>query len=248
MEYYLYKTSLRLSIIFLTIFLSKLDSDYLFDKFYYDTSILFKMDEKFSNELNELISNIRMIKSFGKEKDEVGKLKEYKIRYAFDLNIKSILLKKLTKFTEKPGEGVNLLYASKYIVENKFTIGKFTVFKQYQEEFIDCYNEIKNSLQDYRQLLLNWKIFFEIYDFWIKIKSLKDYIPNNFKGIIKFDNVSFAYPLKPDTKILRHLSFEIKSGKIFAICGSSGSGKTAISNALQRLYDINEGAIYLDDI
>ena len=248
MAYYLYKTSFKLSIVFLAILLCRLGSDYLFDKFYYDTSILLKMDEKYCNELNQLISNIRMIKSFGKEKDEVEKLKEYKIKYSFDLNLESIFLNKLNKLIEKASEGVNLLYVGKYILEKKFTIGKFTVFKQYQEEFIDCYNDIKNTLQDYRKLLLNWKIFFEIYDFPVKIKSLKNYIPKIFKGKIKFDNVSFAYPIKPDTNILQNLSFEIKPGKIFAICGSSGSGKTSISNVLQRLYDINGGFIYLDDI
>ena len=87
-----------------------------------------------------------------------------------------------------------------------------------------------------------------MYDFPVKIKSLKNYISENLTGKIKFENVTFSYPLKPKSNVLNNLSFDIKPGKIFAICGISGSGKSTISNLLERFYDPNEGTIYIDDI
>ena len=45
-----------------------------------------------------------------------------------------------------------------------------------------------------------------------------------------------------------NLTFNIDSGKTFAICGFSGSGKTTISNLLERFYDVNKGNIYIDDV
>ena len=67
------------------------------------------------------------------------------------------------------------------------------------------------------------------------------------KGDIEFKNVSFVYP---DTNIeaLKNVSFTVKSGKTLAILGKTGSGKSTILDLIGRLYDINHGAILVDDI
>ena len=77
----------------------------------------------------------------------------------------------------------------------------------------------------------------------------KNYIPKgNIKGKIDFKNVKFSYPSNPDVKILDNLNFSIEPGKNLALVGYSGSGKTTISNLIQRFYDPIEGNIFLDDI
>ena len=73
-------------------------------------------------------------------------------------------------------------------------------------------------------------------------------IPEQVEGQLDFENVSFAYPLKPEVMILKELSLSIKPGKVIAIVGHSGSGKTTISNLIQRFYDPVEGAIKIDGI
>jgi ATP-binding cassette subfamily B multidrug efflux pump len=66
------------------------------------------------------------------------------------------------------------------------------------------------------------------------------------KGDIQFKNVSFVYP---DTNIeaLKNVSFTVKSGETLAILGKTGSGKSTILDLIGRLYDINHGAILVDD-
>lgn len=67
------------------------------------------------------------------------------------------------------------------------------------------------------------------------------------QGKIEFKNVSFTYP---DTGIraLHNVSFVINPGESMAIIGSTGSGKSTVSNLVSRLYDIQEGEILIDDI
>ncbi|RMD43769.1 hypothetical protein DV735_g1280, partial [Chaetothyriales sp. CBS 134920] len=66
------------------------------------------------------------------------------------------------------------------------------------------------------------------------------------KGGFEFQNVSFTYPSRPDTTIIKELNLEIPAGQHTAIVGMSGSGKSTIAGLLTRLYDPNEGQILLD--
>jgi ATP-binding cassette subfamily B multidrug efflux pump len=71
--------------------------------------------------------------------------------------------------------------------------------------------------------------------------------PQPLKGEISFKNVDFIYP---DTGIqaLRNLSFEIKPGKVLAIIGRTGSGKSTIAQLLMRMYDPSKGQILIDKV
>ncbi|NHB91578.1 lipid A ABC transporter ATP-binding protein/permease MsbA [Photorhabdus cinerea] len=65
-------------------------------------------------------------------------------------------------------------------------------------------------------------------------------------GNIEFRNVTFCYPTK-EQPALQNISMHIPAGKIVALVGRSGSGKSTIANLLTRFYDVNEGSILLDD-
>lgn len=69
----------------------------------------------------------------------------------------------------------------------------------------------------------------------------------NVKGSIEFRNLSFAYPGK-DITYLKNISFKINPGETIGIVGRIGSGKTTILNLLSRLYNVEEGTIFIDDV
>ncbi|KAJ5012343.1 Leptomycin B resistance protein pmd1 [Colletotrichum sp. SAR 10_99] len=70
--------------------------------------------------------------------------------------------------------------------------------------------------------------------------------PHNVIGNIDFENVSFSYPMRPDTKVLDNYSLHIPAGKTTALVGASGSGKSTIVGLLERWNNPASGTITLD--
>ena len=73
-----------------------------------------------------------------------------------------------------------------------------------------------------------------------------DYYYKKVSGAVTLENVTFGY--NPDKTILKHVSLYAKPGQKIAFVGSTGAGKTTITNLINRFYDINEGSITIDDI
>ena len=67
-----------------------------------------------------------------------------------------------------------------------------------------------------------------------------------FRGEVRFDRVTFAYPSRAEIEVLRHLSFSAPAGKIVALVGPSGAGKSTIASLLLRFYDPQHGSILFD--
>lgn len=73
-------------------------------------------------------------------------------------------------------------------------------------------------------------------------------LPDNAKGAIRFENVTFSFPSRPDDRALDGLNLSVEPGETVAIVGPSGAGKTTIFHLLQRFYDPTAGAISLDGV
>jgi len=72
----------------------------------------------------------------------------------------------------------------------------------------------------------------------------EDYRPLN--GNVRFENVAFTYPSRPEVQVLKNIDIDIQAGDKVALVGQSGSGKSTIVQLLMRFYDIDSGAIKVD--
>ena len=72
-------------------------------------------------------------------------------------------------------------------------------------------------------------------------------LPARVRGMIRFDNVSFHYPSRPDTAALANFSLEVAPGETIAFVGPSGAGKSTTFQLLLRFYDPNSGRVLIDD-
>ena len=78
------------------------------------------------------------------------------------------------------------------------------------------------------------------------VKEDKDYYYKEMKGAVTLTDVTFGY--NPDKTILKHVSLYAKPGQKIAFVGSTGAGKTTITNLINRFYDIDSGSITIDGI
>ena len=78
------------------------------------------------------------------------------------------------------------------------------------------------------------------------VKDDKDYYYKEVRGAVTLTDVTFGY--NPDKTILKHISLYAKPGQKIAFVGSTGAGKTTITNLINRFYDIDSGSITIDGI
>ena len=72
--------------------------------------------------------------------------------------------------------------------------------------------------------------------------------PDCIDGMIEFRNVSFVYPSRGDQKIMDNFNLKVLPGEMVALVGPSGGGKSTAVRLIERLYDPDSGAIYLDGV
>ena len=87
---------------------------------------------------------------------------------------------------------------------------------------------------------------FDILDTEEEVQQKGTIIAHHFEGNIRFENVHFSYI--ENEEVLKGISLEVKAGETIAIVGATGAGKSTIINLLNRFYEINSGAIYIDDL
>ena len=87
---------------------------------------------------------------------------------------------------------------------------------------------------------------FKVLDIIELKEEKKGVLLQDLSGDISFNNVSFYY--KKDQWVLQELNFNISKGKLLALVGSTGAGKTSIINILNRFYDIQAGSIKIDGV
>jgi ATP-binding cassette subfamily B protein len=73
-------------------------------------------------------------------------------------------------------------------------------------------------------------------------------LPATARGALRFEDVSFAYPSRPDHCVLHHLDLAVDPGETVALVGPSGAGKTTVFQLLMRFYDPAAGQIRFDDL
>ena len=132
-------------------------------------------------------------------------------------------------------------------VFTSFDVGGLTVFCNYSRQFSMPINNISMQMSTIFSALAGAERVFTVMDEAPETADLPDAVDmKNVQGEVILDNVSFSYV--PGQPVLRHISLYAHAGQKIAFVGSTGAGKTTITNLLNRFYDIDEGTIAIDGI
>jgi ATP-binding cassette subfamily B protein len=197
----------------------------------------------------EMITGSKTIKAYGKEKEIIEKFNQFNA----DAANASYMAEYYSAYT---GPGVNFvnnlslslicLFGAILTKKQMLLLGDISSFVLYSKKFSGPINEIANIVTDLQSALAAAERVFELIDEKEELKDEQNAISLDVEdGNVSFKNVYFGY--SANKLILKDISFDALSGKQIAIVGPTGSGKTTIVNLLMRFYDINSGAIYLDD-
>ena len=126
-----------------------------------------------------------------------------------------------------------------------FDVGGLTVFLNFSRQFSRPINEISMQVSNVFSALAGAERVFAVMDEEPEPADTKDCIvPSPMIGHVVFHHVTFGYD--PDKTILRDINLYAKPGQKIAFVGSTGAGKTTITNLLNRFYDIQSGSITID--
>lgn len=125
-------------------------------------------------------------------------------------------------------------------------IGGLTVFVNFSRQFSRPINELSQQLTNIMSALAGAERVFTVMDEEREKDEGKKIELKNVRGDVVVDNVTFGY--NPDKTILKNVSIYAHPGQKIALVGSTGAGKTTITNLITRFYNINEGKITIDGV
>ncbi len=133
------------------------------------------------------------------------------------------------------------------MVMGRLTPGGLTIFAQYSRQFAMPINQISQQMATIFSALAGAERVFDVMDTEPETPDVPDADPMpDMKGHVVLDDVSFGYI--PGKTVLKHISLYAKPGQKIAFVGSTGAGKTTVTNLLNRFYDIDEGSITIDGV
>ncbi|KAL0985399.1 hypothetical protein UPYG_G00156400 [Umbra pygmaea] len=199
----------------------------------------------------EVLSSVRTVFAFGGQQKEINRYqknledaKHMGIRKAISANIAlgfTFLIIYLTY-------ALAFWYGSTLILAGEYTIGiVLTVFFAVTSG-VFAMGQTSPNIQAFASARGAAHKVYNIIDSKPNINSYSEdgHKPDVIKGNIEFRNIHFAYPSRPEVKVLNGMSLTVHSGQTMALVGSSGCGKSTTVQLLQRFYDPEEGSVFVD--
>ena len=200
--------------------------------------------------INENYQNLEIIKAFNKEKESIedwNKHNEERYKYWKKLNlVDSLLLHNITGvFRIIIFIGIVYYYAYSHF-NNAYgvTLGMVYMFINYTTDIIYRIADFTMGISNYIKAQGAAINIQEILKLEIEEDKASEVVEEDFRGNIKFENVSFSY--KDDFYVLRDLNLEIKENQTVAFVGHTGSGKSTIMNLIVKFYSATKGDVLIN--
>lgn len=216
-------------------------------------SIMQKKIDALNSRIQEALTNVRIIKSFVREDFEKEKfavsneeLKRSGLRafHVVILNMPIMMLAMNIATLAVVWTG------GRQVLAGAMPVGDLTAFTTYIVQVLMSLMILAMVLLQSSRAAASLKRITEVLDTRVDLTDAdaqrKDAVIE--KGTVEFRNVSFSYYKGSQEKVLSDISFRIEAGETVGIIGSTGCGKTTLVQMIPRLYDTDDGGVYVDDV
>ncbi len=229
-------------VIFITIYLS-----------YHKFNFLQEKIDALNSKVQEMLTNIRVIKALTREGYEEKRFvkvnEELKDAGLFAYRITILQLPLMTLIINFATILI-LWLGSQALNIGEIEIGDISALVTYLTQILASVNMLAMVFLQSSRAIVSSKRITEVLDTQVDIKNVKnEYSQKTVDGgNVRFEHVDFKYYKNNQELVLSDINFEIKSGETVGIIGSTGCGKTSLVNLIPRLYDVDNGAVYVDGV
>ena len=215
--------------------------------------IMQKKLDALNSTIQEVLTNVRVIKSFvreGYEEERFAKanedLKESSLN-AFKVVILNMPVMMLLMNVTTLGI---VWFGGRQILAGTMPVGDLTAFTTYIVQILMSLMMLAMVLLQSSRALASLHRITEVLDTEVSLtddgcKSPEKKVES---GKIEFKDVSFRYYKDNKEAVLSHIDFKVESGQVLGIIGSTGSGKSTLVQMIPRLYDVDEGEVFVDGV
>ncbi len=206
--------------------------------------------DKLNLVLRERVTGVRVIRAFDRDEREKQRFEQANFdltRTALKTNrLMAVVFPLITVIMNFTIIAI-IWFGAKQIDLGKLQVGSMMAVMQYVMQIMFALFFISAILIFLSRASVSAKRILEVLETKPSITDPSDQVVGEINGTIEFENVSFAYPGAKEP-VLKNISFKAEPGKVTAIIGSTGSGKSTILNLILRFYDVTEGLIKLDGV
>ena len=213
----------------------------------------FELSQKLFDDINsksrEIISGLRIIKSFNKTKffkKRFDKTNKDNMNLNIYLNKVLYLVQPIVSLTVNIGVVIIVYLSSNLLQKGTLEIGSMMAFIQYEGSILMSFVMLLMIIINIPRVVISFKRINEILNTETKSVSKNNIEIKNLESI-EFSHVYYKYEKAKDY-VLKDINFKIEENEKVGIIGSSGSGKTTIINLLLRHLELEEGNIYINGI
>ncbi len=203
---------------------------------------------KLNGYIEETVTGQKVVKVFCHEEKAIQEftdlnedLKKKQIKAQFFGGIMGPVMSNISQVSY----GITACVGGLFCIAGKLSVGNLSVFVNYSRQFSRPINEISMQVNTIFSALAGAERVFKVLDEAPEEADRPEAVPmDDIRGEVVMENVIFGYD--PDKTILKHIDLYAHAGQKVAFVGSTGAGKTTVTNLLNRFYDIQEGKITID--
>lgn len=211
-----------------------------------------KLDALNSN-IQEMLTNVRVIKSFvrGDYEEKKFAASNEDLKQTSLGAFKTIIIVMPLMMLMMNGTTLAVVwFGGRQIIVGNMQVGDLTAFTTYIVQILMSLMMLAMVILQSSRALASLSRIREIFDTEVDLNDEHCKEPDKIvsSGRVEFRDVSFRYYKENKEAVLSHISFAVKSGQTLGIIGSTGSGKTTLVQMIPRLYDVDEGEVLVDGV